>query len=107
MTPPVLITAAPCAISASFTATYLSLSNSMEISGTLPGQTVDRVAGDENQASVEAVACIPSNGPEKKGEGNEDGGGSGIGIPEGPIGAWRRRLTAAQDEHGEIREQIF
>ena len=79
----------------------------MEISGTLPGQTVDRVAGDENQASVEAVACIASNGPEKKGEGNEDGGGSGIGIPEGPIGAWRGRLTAAQDEHGEIREQIF
>ncbi len=32
-----------------------------------PRQTIDRVAGDDNQAPVEAVASIGGNRPEEKG----------------------------------------
>ncbi len=70
-------------------------------------QPVNWVAGNKNQAPIQAIACIGGNRPEEKSDRAEDRDSGSVGIAEGTIGAWGRGLTMAEDEHRKIQEKIL
>src|SRR2546428_3087220 len=70
--------------------------------GVLASEAVERVASDEDLASVESVPSIGGNGSDQKGEGTEDGGSR---RPPGPGSKSRGAPPVGREGHDPVDER--